>query len=112
MKYVIKQMFFISGGWRLSWYDPEEIQNLEHHLLPGLIKHLQRELSMKYTHLLELSTTEPRQYRITVLDDTREATMQHMVSANTEGFNVVGWYDTPAELMEVLVPYLHMENSR
>lgn len=84
----------------------------DYYFTEDLIRFLQLELKMKYTHLLELSTAEPRQYRITVLDDTREATLEHMISANTEGFSVVGWYDTPDKLLEVLLPYLQFEASK
>lgn len=76
-------------------------------LLPLIL----RELNMKYTHLLELSTTEPRQYRITVLEE-KPASMITQMLEHGEGFKIVGWYDSPEELLAVLVPYLQMEQGK
>lgn len=69
---------------------------------------------MKYTHLLEMSNTEPRQYRITVVEDRAGPIVSAHVSGaiQNEGFTSIGWYDTPEELMKVLTPYLAMEQGR
>lgn len=68
---------------------------------------------MTYTHLLEMSTHEPRQYRVTVLEDKDAAIMTHMSKhADSANFRILGYFDTPEELMKVLVPYLQMEDSK
>lgn len=97
-----------------NWYVARHRHNgmiPDHYFFSDLIVFLRLELSMKYTHLLELSVAEPRQYRITVVEE-KPASMIAQVVAQGEGFNVVGWYDTPDALMEVLIPYLSMEQGK
>lgn len=80
--------------------------------LKELLQFLRRELNVKYTHLLELSTTEPRQYRITVVEEKPVSIVAHMLEREQEGFTIVGWYDTPEQLLEILIPYLQMEQGK
>jgi hypothetical protein len=69
---------------------------------------------VKYTHVLELKegVTTPNQYRITVVEDTTAALLRYGISTEADGFKVLGYYDTQAELMAVLEPHLAMENSK
>jgi hypothetical protein len=63
--------------------------------------------------MLEISTGEPRQYRLTVLEDNGPTIMNHMLNrANNDGFRCLGYFDTPEGLMKVLIPYLQMEDSK
>lgn len=68
---------------------------------------------MKHTHLLEMSSDEPRQYRVTVIEDKEVSILNHIINHPVgDGFRVLGYFDTPDELMAVLVPYLQMEDSK
>lgn len=67
---------------------------------------------MKFTHLLEISTTEPRQYRITVVEDTIGSIATWRMQNESDEFKQIGFYDTVEELMKILEPYLNMESSK
>jgi hypothetical protein len=68
---------------------------------------------MRMTYLLEMNDDQPRQYRITVLEDTPTAIMAHgLDKVANDGFKMIGFYDTVENLMSVLDPYIHMETSR
>lgn len=97
-----------------NWYVARHRHNgmiPDHYFFSDLIVFLRLELSMKYTHLLELSVAEPRQYRITVVEESPGAMIAQKLE-HGEGFTTVGWYDTPEELLAVLVPYLQMEGGK
>jgi hypothetical protein len=71
-------------------------------------------MTVKYTHILELKegVNEPNQYRITVVEDTTKALLEHGINTATDGFKTLGYYDTHEELLKVLEPHLALENSK
>jgi len=69
---------------------------------------------MKLTFLLEVSTTTPRQYRVTVLEDTPQAIMnyklhQDIVAINNWQHLGPGYYDTADAAADAIATYLAME---
>lgn len=69
---------------------------------------------MKLTYLLEMSAAKPRQFRITVLEDTVMAIITHR--ANDTGPHMfqhigAGYYATREECFAALAPYIGMENG-
>lgn len=67
---------------------------------------------MQYTHILELKEGNPNQYRITVVEDTVTKIMEAQMGKDTDGFVVLGYYETQEEMMAVLEPHLAMEHSK
>jgi len=66
----------------------------------------------QFTQLLEVSKEEPKQYRITVLEDRVDILMTHTLNSIDDGFVQVGFYDTVDELISVLTAHIQMENSK
>jgi hypothetical protein len=69
---------------------------------------------MALTYLLEMSQDQPTQFRITVLEDTTTAIMQHMINKpQTPVFVPVGpgYYDSPEACLAALEPYMAMANT-
>lgn len=59
--------------------------------------------------LLEVSTSEPRQFRLTSVD---APPWFNSVGGMDDKFTVVGVYDTPAECLHVLQSYLRLEETK
>lgn len=67
---------------------------------------------MKRTHLLEIKHSTPKQFRVTVLEDSVSAIMHYRLDSEDDDFVQVGFYDTAEECLDVLDRHLQLESSR
>ena len=63
------------------------------------------------SYILQISTSQPRQYRVVVVSGSVPAVMNAMLLLDNTLMRTIGAYDTVAEVMTALEAYLNMESK-
>jgi len=63
------------------------------------------------SYILQISTSQPRQYRVVVVSGSGPAVMNAMLLLDNTLMRTIGAYDTVVEVMTALEAYLNMESA-